>query len=131
MTKDESKMWQTLKQKLNKYPIFAYRIENRTGKVPDIYFATSKNNGWIELKIGIFRPKNNTIKIKFEPGQLAWIRNHIKYNDNVYLITKIKDSYAWFINRGKNIQEIYHVDSVDFISINKILNILLYYKCWH
>ena len=102
----ESLMWEKLKSYFNNTEIFLQRIESgSTGLgIPDIYFATKKENGWLELKEIKILSKNinpdNIIKIPFREGQKGWILNHLKYDKNIFIIYTTKDNF-WGIILGK------------------------------
>jgi len=102
-------MYEKLK-KIIKDRTFLQRIENRTGKVPDIYFANKYRSGWIELKNIKSVPRNGIIKIPFRPGQFAWIKKHLGYNSDIFLICTI--GKQWFVKYGPDIKEKYLIDSI-------------------
>jgi hypothetical protein len=108
---NENKMYKRLACLLKDYPIMLQRIENRTGRVPDIYFSSSKRNGWIELK-EVEKEKKGRVKIPFRPGQLAWIKRHLKYNDDILLLCSVKNTAYWILTKGKQIKEEYGIDEL-------------------
>ena len=88
--------------------ILIQRIETgSTGiGVPDFYFKTIYNEGWIELK----EIKGNTsreaiIKIPYQPGQYNWLKNYNALNGNAILICSIDK--VWYCFKGDYIQQSY------------------------
>ncbi len=119
----ENKMYKKLKQGIGS-KILLQRIENRTGIVPDIYFASTRNSGWIELK-NIKIVSGMIIKIPFRPGQYSWIKKHIRYNDNIHLIGTIDNT--WFIKTGVYIKETYNINDLFFCSTVRFISLILSY----
>lgn len=109
----ETNMYKKLKKHLSGKPgpILLQRIESGgTGLgIPDIYFVTFCKKGWIELKEIPYIPKGNkNIKIPFRPGQLAWIKNHLKYNEDVFLLCTVKGiKNSWYLFKGSHITKEY------------------------
>ena len=88
--------------------ILIQRIE--TGSVgigvPDFYFKTIYNGGWIELKeIKGNVSRETIIKIPFQPGQFNWIKRYISLNGNMILICSIDK--IWHCFKGDYIREEY------------------------
>lgn len=52
--------------------------------VSDWYYRTPRMSGWIEFKIGHER-KDGSIKLKWEAGQLNWIRRFARMGDKMLL----------------------------------------------
>lgn len=136
----ESKMWNKLKYVADCNHIFVRRLENRTGRFPDIYFSTEQMNGLIELKNiryakeKLLNSNNSTIytsttdyivKIPFRLGQYAFIKEHLKYNKCIFLIGSVGDK-AWFIMEGNEIREEYSVGELSFNSPIIILKDLIW-----
>jgi len=91
--------------------IFLQRIESGSTSlgIPDVYFATPTIGGWIENKEIERLPKllYAPVKVPFQVGQLAWIKRHLKYNDNVYLSMYVRSEVSYFFVKGANIKEVY------------------------
>jgi len=109
----ETKMYEKLK-KIIKDRTFLQRIENRTGKVPDIYFANKYKNGWIELKNIKSVSRKGIVKIPFRPGQFAWIKKHLGFNSDIILICTI--GKQWFIKFGHFIKEEYNISELELFN---------------
>ena len=63
----------------------------RTGRgIPDIFFKTAYEEGWIELKEIVFT--NIQIEIPFQAGQLLWIRRYTRVKGNIILLMTYKKS---------------------------------------
>ena len=116
----ENKMWEQVKKVF--WDCFLYRIENRTGKVPDIYFSIKDSNGWIELKNIVMVKKNGIIDIPFRPGQYPWIIDHLRYNKNIFLIGTIQfaPEYKWFVKMGTDIKESYSTLNLKMLTIKQV-----------
>lgn len=117
----ESKMWEQLKKIF--YDCFLYRVENRVGKVPDIYFSIKGDNGWIELKNIITIKKDDIIDIQFRPGQYPWIKDHLRLgNQNIFLIGTIDfyPQYKWFVKMGDDIKETYSTLDLKMLDIKQV-----------
>lgn len=103
--KPETRLYHSLKTLLAPYSVHFDRIENsvNTG-IPDIYFVTPENEGYIELKQIKAYPKNatTTIKIPFRPGQYAWFRRRLKLNSltNYFLLLQVAGQLYVFHNKG-------------------------------
>ncbi len=88
--------------------ILMQRIESgSTGiGIPDFYFKTTKEEGWIELKeIKGNVSREAIIRIPYRPGQYNWLRNYTQLNGNAILICSIDK--AWYCFKGDYIQETY------------------------
>lgn len=116
----ETKMYKQLKTALNDQGVFLERIENRTGRLPDVYFSSAHNNGLIELKQTAIS-RGGVVKIPFRPGQYSWIKNHILYNEQIYLIGTI--GKEWFIKKGFCIDEKYTIGVGD--GLNRLCRVKL------
>jgi hypothetical protein len=124
----ESKMYQRMKIIFNGFPIRLYRIENRTGRVPDIYYSFRKSNGFIELKNIDYYACKDKIKIPFRPGQYPWIKEQLKYNEYIFLIGTFKhsDSKVWIFFKGKDIKEEYSKKSLLYFTEKEIHTCLVH-----
>jgi hypothetical protein len=119
---NESAMYEKLLSLLRGYPIMLQRIENRTGRVPDIYYACSQSSGWIELKeIEMPKRKSTKIKIPFRPGQFPWIKRHLKYSEQIILLCSTKECDSWFIFRGYGIKERYNHTDIELLTKSQMI----------
>ena len=74
--------------------------------IPDFYFKTMYNEGWIELKeIKGNVSREAIIKIPYRPGQFNWIKKYISLSGNVILICSIGE--VWHCFKGDYIWEEY------------------------
>ena len=58
--------------------------------VPDLYWSTPNNNGWLEFKV-VYSLQVPVIKPDWRPGQLGWIREHVRLYDNIWLAVTDKE----------------------------------------
>jgi len=73
----ESEMYQRfLKPEFNKQGFFYCRFEQP--KIPDVFISCYGRVLWAELKV--VNKLQKIIKPKWRPGQLAWLKNHERYN---------------------------------------------------
>jgi len=79
-----------LSEKLN---IVFQPIESaRTGLgIPDIFFKTINDQGWIELK-EIEVTSYGAVVVSFRPGQLPWARRYMRLYGKVILLATFKKS---------------------------------------
>ena len=101
----ETKVYNSIKNRLYKYMIKLVRIENDAGiAIPDVYYYTPESEGWIEFKYIKEFPKRDTttIKIPFRPGQRAWLWERYKSNKNTlgFLLLAIGGEVFLFKNAG-------------------------------
>ena len=91
----ESSIRQWLIKLLKPYPIKLQPIESgSTGLgIPDLYFRATKQSGWIEFKIGKVN-KNGEIKLRWEPGQLNWIKEHAELNGRTFLFVGVEPDFV-------------------------------------
>ena len=101
-TVKETKMYHKMRDKLTYYGILLQRIE--MDMVPDLFYRSWHQDGWIELKV-VSRISDN-IKIPFRPGQLNWIKGYKSLNGSVFLFLHYDDK-LWIFT-GKNIRNEYH-----------------------
>lgn len=108
--------------------------------IPDLFFRTLKQDGWIELKRIKWPSTNSTeIKIPFEPGQFSWIKTYRELGGKVFLMclvnSKTENDKSVFIFIGENIfkeynQASFHLfadlvlnyDNFDYHSLYNLLN---------
>jgi hypothetical protein len=78
--KPETRFGQKLKRIIDSsiVPYIFQRIESGgTGLgIPDAYIRTPRISCWAEVKIGKFNPNTRHIKIKWEKGQMPWLKRH-------------------------------------------------------
>lgn len=88
MTETDLRRW--LIKKLKNEEVMLQPIESGAINIGilDIYFCTKKSGGWIELKIGHVT-KRNELKLRWEPGQLNWIKRHAELNGKTFLLIGI------------------------------------------
>jgi len=100
----ETDMYHKLTNKLPTKGTLLQRIE--MDRVPDIFYRTWMEDGWIELKVLNSYPKRSSIvKVPFRPGQLNWIKTYRILNGNVFLFFYIENSLWVF--KGDTIREEY------------------------
>lgn len=75
--------------------------------IPDIFFRTQENEGWIELKQIIY---NRIISVPFRPKQLEWLREYTELGGCAILAT------------------IFQVDQQDYVSLFKDYRIKTMYS---
>jgi hypothetical protein len=111
----EKDMYRQLKYKLDDH-ILLQRIESHlTGLgIPDVYFKTMYNEGWIEFKEVKPPPSfyKKIIKIPFRPGQFGWIKHYVSLNGNMILACTVDKT--WYCFKGHLIKQEYHEN--DFYS---------------
>jgi len=85
-------MYHKLKTGMVGTPTQFTRIETGSTRVgvPDLYWSTPNNNGWIEFKT-VYSLQVPVIKPVWRPGQLGWVKDHTKLGDNVWLA--VTDKY--------------------------------------
>lgn len=101
-------MYKKILNKFSRKKILLQRIETKeTGiGVPDIFYRTWNQDGWIELKVLNKYPKRkNYIKVPFRLGQINWIKNYWILNGSIFLFLYIEN--ALWIFKGDNIKEQY------------------------
>jgi hypothetical protein len=121
----ERDMWKKLKEAGRCRELEMYRIENRTGRVPDIYFSSGIKSGWIELKNCKVSKDCTTVNIPFRPGQLAWIHKFRWLHNRIYLVFTIGDS--WFMFSDYDIKKKYMTDTCYYqkVSVEEIIKKLV------
>jgi len=114
----ETKMYHKMVSKLSPKGILLQRIE--MDRVPDIFYRTWMEDGWIELKVLKSYPVRKTyVEVPFRPGQLNWIRSYRVLNGNVFLFFYIENS-LW-IFKGDTIREKYQETEMIELSCYKVL----------
>jgi hypothetical protein len=100
----ETKIRQYLK-KLLKYEIDNGLIQfqpiesGSTGiGIPDIYFASDRKEGWIELKI--LKKKGTSLIVPYRPGQWNWIQKRMHLNKRTYLFAYYQNKIYVYFNEN-------------------------------
>ena len=96
----ESSVWQYIRKGLIGCEIHLTRIESSAGNgIPDVSFAISGINGFIELKYIKEWPKRDTTKIKLplRPEQRHWIKARMRLSGEIWVIVRIED-YFWLLD---------------------------------
>lgn len=91
-----------IKVKLALPTILLQRIEYQ--RVPDIFFRSETQEGWIELKC--LPTITYKVTIPFRPGQFSWIRDYIRKGGTAYLFCSTPDQLLW-IFKNKDIYRSY------------------------
>ena len=89
----------------------------RTGLgIPDIFWKTDFNQGWIELK-QVYVTKYGKVVVPFRPGQLPWARKYIALNGNMILLATFENT-----TYGKNTLIAVHGNNImhRYESINEL-----------
>ena len=74
--------------------------------IPDAFYTTKNEQGWIEFKIG--KVVDGRLKVEWRPGQLSWIDRYIKRCKaaNAFLVIAVDDTLVFIHN--EKIEEQYH-----------------------
>ena len=101
--------------------------------IPDFYFRTAKQGGWIELKVGKLNAKGE-IKLRWQPGQLNWIREHAKLLGKTFLFIGLPPNLIMILRLNATCMEYAYIDPLiesahyiceqNFISRERIIAIL-------
>ena len=90
-------------------PILLQPIESGgTGiGIPDIFFRTRVNEGWIELKIAKIIKGSFRIKIDWRMGQLNWISRYVSLRGKVLLMIGIEITNEFILMDMSGIRAVY------------------------
>lgn len=99
----------TLK-KLHK-PIKIQRIETAAQDgLPDMFIRTPLYDNWLEFKHITKIGRRTPTKLKFQPGQLLWLKQYMKLGGRAWLVI-ISDIGTLVIIKGEQIADIYWSES--------------------
>ncbi len=121
---------------LKPYPIKLQPIESGgTGLgIPDLYFRTERRGGWIELKVGKINAEGK-MKLRWEPGQLNWIKEHAELNGKTFLFIGVEPdliqimrlSVLYVTHKGADntlMTSTNYVGPMDLVSAKHIMSVL-------
>lgn len=84
----------------------------------DLYFRTEKCGGWIELKVGHVSATGE-VKIKWQPGQLSWIKRHVALSGKTFLFVGVEPNRLMILHMTEVCEAYAHVnpltESANFI----------------
>ena len=134
MTEASIRRW--LIKLLKNQPIKLQPIESgSTGLgIPDLYFRAAKQGGWVEFKVARMNEAGE-IKLRWEPGQLNWIKEHAELNGKTFLFIGIRPTDLLMVlvlnqfcmvyaNVDPLIEAMHYIQEMKFISREKMLGIL-------
>lgn len=90
--KNEADWYKKLKLQLSRYNFSCTRIESRTTGVgiPDLFVQGYGFDVWIELKFQKTTSIRTNVKVKWRPGQQAWLYNYyLSHNKTKNCITLV------------------------------------------
>ena len=131
----EGKLYKKLKHTMRSagIQIMLQRIESGgTGEgIPDLFFRSLNQDGWIELK-EIHWPKrgNTRIKIPFQKGQLPWITRYRSLGGHVFLFVLCNKDFYLFSkhNIKEEYKQIEFLEKTSYRSQLKYLNAEVFLK---
>ncbi|MHA1302124.1 MAG: hypothetical protein ACTSPI_00280 [Candidatus Heimdallarchaeaceae archaeon] len=105
----ETKIYHKMRDKLSGKGMLLQRIE--MDHVPDIFYRTWHQDGWIELKTLKSYPIRKTyVEVPFRPGQMNWIKTYCSLKGNMFLFFYIENS-LWIFKK-MNIKERYYINEI-------------------